>query len=59
MYKLQRDPRLQQIAKHSWQFVKYRQIRQLAKSPFLTSENLEDQLGLDPLTYTETQLRMF
>jgi len=59
MYKLQRDPRLQQIAEQSWRFVKYRQIRQLAESSILIPENLEDQLDLDPLTYSETQLRMF
>ena len=59
MYKLHHDPRLRQMSESNWQFIKYRQVRQLAASSTLTAENLDDQLSLDPLTYAETQLRMF
>ena len=59
MYKLHHDPRLHQLSESNWQFIKYRQVRQLAASSTLTAENLDDQLSLDPLTYAETQLRMF
>lgn len=59
MFKLRRDPRLQKIFEQGWQFLKYRQARQLANSATLTAENLEANLGLDPLTYSETQMRMF
>ena len=59
MFKLRHDPRLQKIFDQGWRFLKYRQIRQLANSPTLTAENLETHLGFDPLTYTETQMRMF
>jgi hypothetical protein len=59
MFKLRRDPRLRKIFERDWQFLKFRQARQLAQNPTLTVETLEDQLGLDPLTYTETQMRMF
>ncbi len=59
MFKLRRDPRLQKIFEQGWRFLKYRQVRQLAHSARLTAENLEAHLGLDPLTYSETQMRMF
>ena len=59
MFKLNRDPRLKNIFEQDWYFLKYRHARQLAHNPSLTTDNLESQLVLDPLTYTETQLRMF
>ncbi|HBX70024.1 MAG TPA: hypothetical protein DEH25_11780 [Chloroflexi bacterium] len=59
MFKLQHDPYLRQIADEGWQFVKYRHIRQLADSSILSADSLDAQLELDPLTYAETQLRMF
>ncbi len=59
MYKLQQNPSLQKIFDQGWQFLKYRQARQLAQSPTLNADNLEAHLELDPLTYTETQMRMF
>ena len=59
MFKLKQDPRLQMIVEDNWQFVKFRQIRQLSQSAHLSIEYFETQLGLDPLTYQETQLRMF
>jgi hypothetical protein len=59
MFKLKQDPRFQKIVENNWQFVKFRQIRQLSQSTNLTLEYFETQLGLDPLTYQETQLRMF
>jgi hypothetical protein len=59
MYKLSRDPRLQKIFDQGWRFLKYRHARRLANNSSLTADNLESQLILDPLTYNETQLRMF
>jgi len=59
MFKLHRDPRLQKIFEQGWQFLKFRQARQLAQNTTLTAETLESQLDLDPLTYAETQMRMF
>lgn len=59
MFKLSRDPRLKNIFEQGWSFLKYRHVRQLAQNPTLTKANLESQLVLDPLTYSETQLRMF
>lgn len=59
MFKLQRDPRLQKLFETAWQFLKFRQARQLADNISLTAENLEAHLRLDPLTYSETQMRMF
>jgi len=59
MFKLNRDPRLKNIFEQDWCFLKYRHARQLAHNPSLTTDTLESQLVLDPMTYTETQLRMF
>jgi hypothetical protein len=59
MYKLNRDPHLKIFFENGWSFLKYRHARQLANSPSLTTLNLESQLDFDPLTYSETQLRMF
>lgn len=59
MFKIRRDPRLQSSIQEKWRFIKYRHARQLASSSTLDRENLDSQLDLDPLTYDETQLRMF
>ena len=59
MFKLNRDPRLRKFFEHGWSFLKYRHARQLANSLSLTANSLESQLDFDPLTYSETQLRMF
>jgi hypothetical protein len=59
MFKLNRDPRLKIFFENGWSFLKYRHARQLANSPSVTAINLESQLDFDPLTYSETQLRMF
>jgi hypothetical protein len=59
MFKLNRDPRLRNFFENGWSFLKYRHARQLANSSSLTTINLELQLEFDPLTYSETQLRMF
>jgi hypothetical protein len=59
MFKLSRDPRLQSIMDKGWSFLKFRHARQLINSSSLSVDNFEDQLLLDPLTYSQTQLRMF
>ncbi|MFH1636743.1 MAG: hypothetical protein ABIG63_22400 [Chloroflexota bacterium] len=58
-YKMKRDPHIRQIVDQSWQFIKYRHLRQLAESNTLNRENLDAQLALDPLTYAEPQIRLF
>ncbi len=57
--KLEHNPALKEQAEGHYRFVKYRHLRHLLASPMLTRENLDDQLALDPLTYTEPQLRLF
>jgi hypothetical protein len=57
-YKLQHDPHLAQEAENGWRIVKYRHLRHLAESPFLTPEIFREQLGLDPITYTAPQMRL-
>jgi len=58
-YKLKCDPHLRQIAGQGWQFIKYRHLRQLSESSTLNRDNFGGQLGLDPLTYAEPQMRLF
>ncbi len=60
-YKLRRDPRLGRLcdpAQSGWRFIKFRHLRWLEGNPLLSRENLDEQLGLDPLTYSTSQLRL-
>ena len=59
VYKLRRDPRLSKAFNPSqgiWRFLKFRHVRSLAESPLLNRENLDQLLGLDPLTFSTPQL---
>lgn len=59
IYKLRRDPRLSKAFNPTqgiWRFLKFRHLRSLAESPLLNRENLDQLLGLDPLTFTTPQL---
>ncbi len=58
-YKRKRNPYLDELARQSWAFLKYRHLRQMAESPTLTPDTLDEQLTLDPLTYSEPQIRLF
>lgn len=57
-YKIKNNPLWQQKLDEGWIFVKYRHLRQLVKNPSLSLENLTEQLALDPLTYSEPQIRL-
>jgi hypothetical protein len=59
VYKLRRDPRLSRAfnpSQGNWRFLKFRHLRSLAESPLLNRENLDQLLGLDPLTFSTPQL---
>jgi hypothetical protein len=58
MYKLSRDPALQQAINAGWRILKFRHLRRLAEDPMLSPELFAEQLLLDPLTYTTPQLRL-
>jgi hypothetical protein len=58
-YKISQNPFLKQEIAKGWRIVKYRAIRQLAESPLVAPETLEEQMDLDPLSYVEPQLRLF
>lgn len=58
-YKQRCDPRMAQITETGWRFIKFRHLRWLLDTPLLFSENFEDQLNTDPLTYTAPQQRLF
>lgn len=57
-YKLRKDPRLKIEIDQGWILLKYRHLRRLIENPLLTPENLAEQIELDPLTYTDTQIRL-
>lgn len=57
-YKLQHDPHLKQEISRGWHLLKYRHLRLLVENLLLTPENLEEQMDLDPLTYSASQIRM-
>lgn len=57
-YKIQHDPLLRIKTTAGWRFIKFRHLRSLAISPSLTSENIDEMLGLDPLTEAPAQLRL-
>jgi len=59
VYKLRRDPRLNKAFNPSqslWNFLKFRHLLSLSDSPLLNRDNLDQQLGLDPLTFSTPQL---
>jgi hypothetical protein len=58
VYKMRKNPVLQEKIESGWQFIKFRHLRRLAENPSLDLASLVTQLGLDPLNYTEPQLRM-
>lgn len=58
MFKLRRDPRLQQIVDSGWRFLKFRHLRRLAEEPNLTHENFNEFIDLDPLTYNAAQMQL-
>jgi hypothetical protein len=57
-YKLRCDAHLRQEAEKGWRFIKYRHLRRLLEDRQLTRANLDEQLALDPLTYSATQIRL-
>jgi hypothetical protein len=58
VYKLTQNPYLQKYFDQSWLFIKYRHLRRLAESSTLNLGNLNEQLSLDPLTYSKPQIRL-
>ncbi len=58
VFKLRQNPFLNKFVDQGWQFVKYRHLRRLSESTTLNSSNLDEQLSLDPLTYSKPQIRL-
>jgi hypothetical protein len=59
VYKLRRDPRLSKAfhpTQGTWRFLKFRHLKSLTESLLLSRENMDQLLGLDPLTYSTPQL---
>jgi hypothetical protein len=58
LYKLRCNPYLQRMVDQGWRFLKYRHLRRLFESTTISLENLDEQLSLDPLTYSQPQIRL-
>jgi hypothetical protein len=58
MYKVQRDPRLEQAVEEGWRFLKFRHVRRLAENLSLTRTTLDELFALDPLTYDQVQMTL-
>lgn len=60
MDKLRRDPRFKEQFEPfgNWSFLKFRHLRWLGENPLLSRESFPESLGLDPLTYSTSQLRL-
>ena len=56
--KLNNNYILREEVGENWEFIKFRHLRYLVDNPILTLENLEEQIKLDPLTYSEPQIRL-
>lgn len=57
-FKLSHNPAAQLFFEEDWYFVKFRHWRRLVEDPGMSNQRFEQQLSLDPLTYSEPQLRM-
>lgn len=58
-YKLRNDPSLRELVGADWDFVKFRQLRNIARNPLLTRELFAAQLLGDQPEYRAGQLALF
>lgn len=58
-FKLQHNPWLAETVEAHWLIARFRQVRALADTPHLTTDNLIEKLSQAPPTYDEAQLRLF
>ena len=56
LFKLERDPRLEQEIKRGWRFLKFRSVRRLWENSGLNRENLAAQIDLDPISVDDPQM---
>jgi hypothetical protein len=57
-YKLNNDPRLMLAVKGGCRLIKYRHLRWLLETPLLTPDQFMAQLDVDPLTLSDSQMRL-
>jgi hypothetical protein len=58
-YKLETNPLLQQAIESGWQFVKFRQLRRIARTSHLEKSNIDDLFALDPVSQSDPQMPLF
>jgi hypothetical protein len=58
LYKINRNPYLKSLLGEGWQFLKFRHLRGLVGMTNLNRQNLDQQMALDPITETASQMRL-
>jgi len=58
LYKLRRNPYLNQNVTAGWRFIKFRHVYQMVRIPTLSRDNLDDILSQDPFQETDNQIRL-
>jgi hypothetical protein len=58
MYKLKHNAHLNQMVESGWRFLKFRHVYRLFKDQSLSRQNLDENLGLDPLQDLTGQMRL-
>jgi hypothetical protein len=58
LYKINHNPYLKSQLDDGWQFMKFRHLRGLVGMTNLNRQNLDQQMALDPLTETASQMRL-
>ncbi len=59
IYKQQEDPRLKHAVAQGWNFLKFRQVRQMINNTLISRESLKTYFADDPLADVDPQLKMF
>ena len=58
-YKLETNPLLRQAVEAGWRFVKFRQLRRIARTSHLEQANIDDLFALDPVSQSDPQMPLF
>jgi hypothetical protein len=58
LYKINHNPYLKSLLGEGWQFLKFRHLRGLVGMTNLNRQDLDQQMGLDPITESASQMRL-
>ncbi len=58
LHKIKRNAHLNRKINDGWRFIKFRHVRHLFENPLLNRQNLDENLTLDPLQDSTSQIRL-